>query len=117
GSSVVAIFCLDIDDFKLVNDGFSHSSGDELLKAFGPRLRRSLVMSDTVARFAGDEFAVLCENVRDRQHAVEIAEGLRAVLEEPFDIGGGYRVSASIGIALASGSETAEELIGRADAA
>ena len=115
--SCLAILFIDIDDFKLVNDVFGHSSGDELLKAFGPRLRRALFLSDTVARFASDEFAVLCENVQGERHAIEIAEALRGALEEPFSVGGGYRLSASIGIALSTGEETAEELIGRADAA
>ena len=115
--SPLAIFFLDIDDFKLVNDGFGHSAGDEVLKAMGPRLRRGLVMTDTVARFGGDEFAVLCEDVRDEQHAIEIAAQIRAALDEPFAVGGGYRASASIGIALSPGAETAEELIAQADAA
>ena len=113
----VAIFFLDVDDFKLVNDGFGHSAGDELLRALGPRLRRGLVMTDTVARFGGDEFAVLCEDVRDEHHALEIAEQLRDALQEPFTVGGGYRASASIGVAISSGTETAEQLIAQADAA
>jgi diguanylate cyclase (GGDEF)-like protein len=117
GGSQLAIFFLDIDNFKLVNDGFGHSAGDELLKALGPRLRRGLVMTDTVARFGGDEFAVLCEDVRDAQHAREIAEQIRAALDEPFAVGGGYRASASIGIALSADAQTAEELIAQADAA
>ena len=117
GDARVAIFFLDIYDFKLVNDGFGHSAGDELLRALGPRLRRGLVMTDTVALFGGDEFAVLCEDVRDEEHAVQIAEQLRESLQEPFGIGGGYRTSASIGIAVASGRETAEQLIAHADAA
>jgi diguanylate cyclase (GGDEF)-like protein len=116
--SLIAIFFLDIDDFKLINDGFGHGAGDEVLKAFGPRLREGLVMTDTVARFGGDEFAVLCEDVEGEAHAIEIAERLRKALIKPFQIGGApYHVSASIGIALNTDSDGSEELIAHADAA
>jgi diguanylate cyclase (GGDEF)-like protein len=116
--AMVAVYFLDIDDFKLINDGFGHGAGDELLKAFGPRLREALVMTDTVARFGGDEFAILCENVAGEKHATEIAERLRTALARPFQIAGaGYRASASIGIAVTAGNESAEEVIAHADAA
>jgi diguanylate cyclase (GGDEF)-like protein len=116
--SLVAVYFLDIDDFKLVNEGFGHSAGDELLRAFGPRLRAALVMTDTVARFGGDEFAVLCEGVRGEKHALEIAERILGVVAEPFKIAGaGYRVSASVGVALSGDKGGPEELIAHADAA
>jgi diguanylate cyclase (GGDEF)-like protein len=116
--SLVAVYVVDIDDFKLVNDGFGQSAGDELLKAFGPRLREGLVMTDTVARLGADEFAVLCEGVRGEKHAVEIADRLLDSISAPFEIAGArYRVSASIGISLSGGSAGSEELIAHADAA
>jgi diguanylate cyclase (GGDEF)-like protein len=114
----LAVYFLDIDDFKLVNDSFGHAVGDELLKAFAARLREGLVMTDTVARFGGDEFAILCENLRNEVDATGIAERIRRSLEEPFVIGGApYRISASIGVALSGGSDDADGLVAHADAA
>ena len=116
--SMLAVLLIDLDDFKLVNDGFGHSAGDELLKAVGPRLREGLVMTDTVARFGGDEFVILCEDVQGESHAIEIAERLRTAIARPFQIKDAhYRVSASIGVALTSGEDDGEELIAHADAA
>jgi diguanylate cyclase (GGDEF)-like protein len=118
GGPQLAVLFLDLDDFKLINDSFGHGAGDALLKAVGPRLRDALVMTDTVARFGGDEFAVLCEDVDSEAHAVEIATRLRAALQEPFQIGGAdYRISASIGVVLSAGETGPEELIADADAA
>jgi diguanylate cyclase (GGDEF)-like protein len=115
---LLAVYFLDLDDFKLINDGFGHGAGDDLLKALGPRLREALVMTDTVARFGGDEFAVLCEDVEGEEHAIEIARRLRAVLDVPFEIGdASYRISASIGIVVSGGDSNSEELIAHADAA
>jgi diguanylate cyclase (GGDEF)-like protein len=116
--AMLAIYFLDLDDFKLVNDSFGHGAGDDLLKAIGPRLRDALVMTDTVARFGGDEFAILCEGVEGEAHAIEIAGRLRAALVDPFEIeGSDHRISASIGIALSRGEVDAEELVAHADAA
>jgi diguanylate cyclase (GGDEF)-like protein/PAS domain S-box-containing protein len=96
----VALIFLDLDQFKLVNDSRGHDAGDELLVEIGSRLQRAIRPGDTVARFGGDEFAVLCEDV-DEQAARQVAERLRAALGEPVEIRG-HRVyvDASIGIAL-----------------
>jgi diguanylate cyclase (GGDEF)-like protein len=116
--SLAAVCFLDIDDFKLVNDGFGHGVGDELLRAFGPRLRQALVMTDTVARFGGDEFAVLCEDIEGERHAVQIALRLLDALAEPFEIDGvEHRVTACVGVTLSSGADGPEELLAQADAA
>ena len=118
GGAQFAVYFLDLDDFKRVNDSYGHRLGDEVLKAVGPRLRGALVMTDTVARFGGDEFAVLCEDVVSEAQAIEIGSRLRAALHEPFRIGGAeHRIGASIGIVLSDGDAEAEELIADADAA
>jgi diguanylate cyclase (GGDEF)-like protein len=118
GDGVVGVFLLDLDDFKRINDAVGYAAGDELLQALGPRLREALMLSDTVARFGGDEFAVLCEGLRDENDALQVAERIRQCLIDPFQVGGApQRVGASIGIALAWEETGAEELIAEAEAA
>ncbi len=77
---------LDLDGFKLVNDSMGHAAGDELLKAVAKRLRAAMRPSDTVARFGGDEFVVLCEEIADEQTAFEIAERIAEALSQPIEL-------------------------------
>jgi diguanylate cyclase (GGDEF)-like protein/PAS domain S-box-containing protein len=114
----VAVLFLDLDNLKVLNDSLGHSAGDELLRAIGPRLRGELRASDTVARFGGDEFAVVCEDVEDEQHALAIAHRLVRAFEDPFMVGGEERFgSASVGIVVTGPGRVAEELLSDADAA
>ena len=84
----VAVLFMDIDDFKLINDGLGHQVGDELLVALSARLTRVLRSGDTlVARFGGDEFVVLCEDILDEEDAVRVAERIADALGEPAVIG------------------------------
>jgi diguanylate cyclase (GGDEF)-like protein/PAS domain S-box-containing protein len=116
--SLSAILFLDLDQFKLVNDSLGHHIGDELLAAVAPRLKQALRASDTVARFGGDEFGVLLEDIAGEREAIAMAERIGAVFARPVVLGGNeHFVSASIGIALANGGELAEDLIRDADAA
>jgi diguanylate cyclase (GGDEF)-like protein/PAS domain S-box-containing protein len=120
--SEVAVVFLDLDGFKVVNDGLGHDAGDELLIAVGARLASVIRPGDTVARFGGDEFVVLCEDLpRDGAHAqaTEIAGRLFDALTNPFVIRSTETfVGASIGIALApTGEERPEDLLRDADAA
>ncbi|HEX2070511.1 MAG TPA: EAL domain-containing protein [Thermoleophilaceae bacterium] len=118
GGGRLAVTFLDIDDFKLINDSLGHEAGDQLLVAVGERLRRVLRPSDLVARFGGDEFTFCFENVDDERHARRIAERLGSVLRAPFVVQGESRfVTASLGIKLSRGEETAEALLADADAA
>ena len=116
----VAILFLDLDRFKRVNDSLGHDAGDELLIELAVRLRGALRPSDTVARFGGDEFLILCEDLYAEREAVRIADRVRAVIAEPFDLRGHeVSVPASVGIACArpGDSATAQALLSDADAA
>ena len=116
--SLCAILFLDLDHFKLVNDSLGHHVGDELLAAAAPRLKQALRSSDTVARFGGDEFGILLEDIASERDAIESAERIAAIFARPFVLSGsGHFVTTSIGIALARGGELADELIRDADAA
>jgi diguanylate cyclase (GGDEF)-like protein/PAS domain S-box-containing protein len=115
----VGVFFLDLDDFKLVNDSLGHEAGDDLLHQVGPRLQEVLRPRDTVARFGGDSFAVLCEEVRDEADALCLAERLIGAFSRPFLIAQGVQhfVTASIGVVVAAGGECPEDLLRDADAA
>jgi diguanylate cyclase (GGDEF)-like protein/PAS domain S-box-containing protein len=116
--SLAAILFLDLDHFKLVNDSLGHQVGDELLAAAAPRLKQALRSSDTVARFGGDEFGILLEDIASERDAIETAERIAAIFARPFVLSGSeHFVTSSIGIALARGGEQADELIRDADAA
>lgn len=119
-NSDIAVFVIDIDDFKTVNDGLGHHAGDDLLKVLAFRLRQVLRVGDTAARLGGDEFAVLIEDATDRDQVCEIAERLQAKIQEPFEVSGSdLSVEGSIGIAFSNDVSTrsAEILIRGADAA
>ncbi|MFP5335032.1 MAG: EAL domain-containing protein [Actinomycetes bacterium] len=124
GASNLMVLMLDLDGFKAVNDSLGHSAGDELLKVVAQRLRRTARSRDTLARLGGDEFAVLVEwpaSSDDARQAVGIAsralEALRAPVRLPSHSDVVVQVTASIGIAVYAGHETAEELLRDADLA
>jgi diguanylate cyclase (GGDEF)-like protein len=115
----VAVFFLDLDRFKPINDTLGHSAGDELLRQVAARLALLVRQGDTLARFGGDEFTVLVEGIRQPEDALKVAQKLRDVLREPFQIAGReLPVTASIGISLYpdDGSD-AEALVQRSDMA
>ena len=116
--SLSAILVLDLDRFKLVNDSMGHKIGDELLAAAAPRLKQAVRGSDTVARFGGDEFAILLEEIDGEHDAIDMAQRIAAIFTRPFVLEGNeHFVTTSIGIALAEGGELAEDLIRDADSA
>jgi len=99
--SRLAVLFLDIDRFKVVNDSLGHAAGDELLREVGARLIASIRPGDTAARFGGDEFAILLEDVDSREDAEHIAMRILLALRTPLTLGGrDVFVTASVGIAM-----------------
>ena len=124
--SLVAVVFLDVDRFKWVNDSRSHATGDRLLVAVARALERALRPTDTLARFGGDEFVVLCERVSDEEDVLDIVARLASAIEEPVTVDGilddeltGVTVTASIGVATAKPGDSVdpEALVRDADIA
>jgi len=118
GGPPVAVCFLDIDHFKYVNDSRGHAVGDSLLAEVARRIAETARSSDVVARFGGDEFAVLVEGLGDRQGATAYAWRLLAAFDRPFVVHGvECFVSASVGIAFGGRDDDANDLLRDADAA
>jgi diguanylate cyclase (GGDEF)-like protein len=115
----VAVLFLDLDGFKRINDGFGHEAGDRVLVEIAGRMQRVLRPGDTVARYGGDEFVILCEDLRGQREAVRVAKRTRAAIAEPLSVHGQeVTIEASVGIARARrGQASAEDLIREADIA
>jgi diguanylate cyclase (GGDEF)-like protein len=117
--SHLALFLIDLDRFKEINDTLGHQVGDEMLELVGKRLTSVLRHGDTIARLGGDEFAMLITTIDDPSVAVDLAERVRMSLVEPFRHNGlSHEIEGSIGIATfpAHGSDF-ETLLQRADVA
>ncbi len=117
-TSALALLFLDIDRFKAINDKYGHAAGDEALRVTTARLAAMLRPSDTIARFGGDEFAVLCEDVTERG-AAELAARVVKALGDPLRLDGRLvPTSTSVGVACTSSPTTeADALLHDADAA
>ncbi|MBF8186491.1 sensor domain-containing phosphodiesterase [Nonomuraea sp. K274] len=119
GAANVAVIFLDLDGFTSVNDSVGHASGDYLLGQAARRLRGAVRADDTLARWGGDEFAVLVETGGEAQTAVDLAERLvRAVSQEPFRVADrDVALTASVGVAFIEDDMPAGDLIRNADVA
>lgn len=114
-----AVLMVDMDGFKFVNDLHGHAVGDQMLQAVAERLAQCVRQTDTVARFGGDEFVILLEDLLDRNDAVLIADKLIAAINEPFELTvGAVRVGVSVGIAyFPRDAPDSQQLLKRADMA
>jgi diguanylate cyclase (GGDEF)-like protein/excisionase family DNA binding protein len=118
--SHVAVLFLDVDSFKMVNDGLGHAAGDAVLRGVAQRLRECTRQADTVARLGGDEFGILLEEIQGEPDAIEAAERLVTALSAALEIDGRtVRARASIGVAFDRGEPdiTSIELLRDADTA
>jgi diguanylate cyclase (GGDEF)-like protein/PAS domain S-box-containing protein len=112
----LGVLYVDLDGFKAVNDTWRHAVGDEVLRTVADRLAKVVRPEDTLARFGGDEFVVLCEDLAGAADARRVARRiLRAVGRPIRHRAGTCRLGASIGVVLADGRSSAEALIEQAD--
>jgi diguanylate cyclase (GGDEF)-like protein/PAS domain S-box-containing protein len=106
--STLGVLFMDLDGFKVINDSLGHDAGDTILIAIADRLRRAVREGDTIARFGGDEFAVLAPAVEGESDLVALADRIAAAFTAPFPVGEDreFVVTASIGIAVADDPAT-----------
>ena len=115
---MVGLLALDLDRFKVVNESLGHHAGDELLNEVAARIDRVIRPGDMVARLGGDEFAVIIPEMLRAGDAVNSARRLRKALTQPISVGDQSAViTTSIGIAISSGDDAADDLLRDAETA
>ena len=118
GATLAAVIFFDLDNFKAVNDTLGHGAGDEVLVGVAERLGPTLRPADTLGRWGGDEFIVVCEDLERVSDATAIVGRIAAAFEIPFAVAGReLHVAASIGVAISAGTDQPAALIGAADSA
>ena len=115
----LAVMFIDLDRFKIINDSLGHAAGDQLLETVAERIKASVRPNDTIARFGGDEFVILCEDISTERQTQEISERLLENIHRPIMLREGeVYVTASIGLARSfGGDDTAETILRDADTA
>ena len=117
GGGVGVLYC-DLDRFKIVNDSLGHAAGDDLLRQVAERLRGPLRPEDLLGRVGGDEFVMIVEGVRTEAELAGIAARMAESLDAPFDVGGHrHAVTLSMGGTVGAPSDTADDVLMRADLA
>jgi diguanylate cyclase (GGDEF)-like protein/PAS domain S-box-containing protein len=118
GAGQVGVLFIDLDRFKEVNDRYGHGVGDQYLRVIGARMLAALRPSDLLARWGGDEYAVLVEHLADRTTLLSIADRLQRALSGPVRVGdASLPVTASIGVAASGPDINDDQLLQAADAA
>lgn len=118
GNGGVAVVFIDLDGFKVVNDSFGHSVGDEVLRSVADRLAAAVRGRDIVGRIGGDEFLVVCPEVADVEAALATAVRIASVLDpDAADAHVLHGIGASLGVSWTVGDEDPESLMARADRA
>jgi diguanylate cyclase (GGDEF)-like protein/PAS domain S-box-containing protein len=114
----VTVMFLDVDRFKLINDGLGHAAGDQVLNELSTRLADALRPGDTLGRLGGDEFVVICEELGEAADAMGLAERVRRAVERPVAIDGReIEATVSIGVARSGPGCTVDSMLRDADAA
>lgn len=113
----VGLLFLDVDRFKVINDGLGHAAGDSLLVQLAARLQKAVRPGDTLARFAGDEFVIVCSDMTE-ENATQLARRIRIAVQRPFELlEREVFVDVSIGIAISDVDDTPGSLLRNSDAA
>ena len=113
-----AVLFFDLDGFKTINDGLGHETGDEVLRQIADRLQHTVRPTDTLSRFGGDEFAMLCPDIGDRHNAAIVAQRVHTTLTAGADTGQGeVSLTASIGIVFGDHTTSGSALLRDADTA
>jgi diguanylate cyclase (GGDEF)-like protein len=116
----LAICMLDLDGFKAVNDHYGHAAGDHLLQEIAARVQQSLRSNDLFARWGGDEFVLVMEDMPDRRHIEEALNKIRLLIEDPIGLGTDtVKVGTSMGVCVCAGGsqENAAGFLRQADSA
>jgi diguanylate cyclase (GGDEF)-like protein len=118
-SQTHALIFVDVDRFKSINDSLGHVTGDEFLVAIAGRMKSVVRAGDLIARFGGDEFVMLLEDVAGEDEAVSAAQRICAAVKRPLELSGGYEMVAtvSVGIAMTEPGKTTDDVLRDADVA